>query len=72
MSISALTERLLELCGLMTLYRDDANEERVDNIKDLISSMRQYEQINVNEAEVSLTKYLQDIALYSNIDRNEG
>lgn len=72
LSISALTERLLELCGLMTLYRDDANEERVDNIKDLISSMRQYEQINVNEAEVSLTKYLQDIALYSNIDRNEG
>ena len=69
-SISSLLDEVLDLSGLNDLYRNDGDEERIENINELINSVRYYEQINVNE-EVTLDKYLQDIALFTNSDYNK-
>lgn len=68
-SISDLLENILKETGLGDMYRSDGDEERVENINELMNSIRYYEQNNINE-EVTLEKYLQDIALFTNIDYN--
>lgn len=70
-SISETLAKVLDDTGLCDLYRNDGNEERLENINELMNSIRYYEEINVNE-EVSLEKYLQDIALFTNNDYNKN
>ena len=65
-SISDLVKEILERSGLAELYRKDGDEDRLENIKELVSSMllleKEYkEPINVEE-------YLQEIALYTDLD----
>ena len=69
MSLSDATQFILERSGLLTLYRTDGDQDRVDNLNELITSIRQYEEDNINEEDLSLTRYLQDIALYTNLDQ---
>lgn len=69
MSISDLLDTLLKASGLDTLYRTDGDEERIENINELMNSIRYYEELNANEG-ITLEKYLQDIALYTNSDYN--
>lgn len=69
-SISDLLYEVLGLSGLNDLYRNDGDEERIENINELINSIRYYEQTNINE-EVTLDMYLQDIALFTNSDYNK-
>ena len=69
-SISDLLDEVLDLSGLNDLYRNDGDEERIENINELINSIRYYEQTNINE-EVTLDTYLQDIALFTNSDYNK-
>lgn len=71
MSISDATQFILERSKLMELYRTDGDQDRVDNINELIASMRQYEKDNENEEDLGLTRYLQDIALYTNLDHKK-
>lgn len=71
MTISDATQFILERSGLMQLFRTDGDGDRVDNLNELISSMRLYEQANINEEDMSLTRYLQDIALYTNLDHKQ-
>ncbi len=61
----------MEKSGVMELYRTDGDEERVDNIKELMASIQLYEKSNENEEDLSLTRYLQDIALFTNLDYKE-
>lgn len=68
MTLSDATQFLLEKSRLLELYRTDGDQDRVDNLNELIASMREYEKANENEEDLSLTRYLQDIALYTNID----
>lgn len=68
MTLSDATQFLLEKSRLMELYRTDGDQDRVDNLNELIASMREYEKANENEEDLSLTRYLQDIALYTNLD----
>ena len=67
MTISNLLEYLLANSGLNELYRNDEEEERLENLNELIQSIKTYEQDH-KEDEVSLVGYLQDIALYTNAD----
>ena len=67
MSISALLERLLEASGLLAEYRADTEEERLENLQELVKSVRLYEEEN-REEDYTLETYLQDIALYTNAD----
>ena len=67
MTISTLLEKLLEGSGLIAEYRTDTEEERLENLQELVMSVRLYEEEN-KEEDYSLDTYLQDIALYTNAD----
>lgn len=67
MSISNLLEYLLANSGLNELYRTDEQEERLENLNELIQSVKTYEN-DRREDDISLETYLQDIALYTNAD----
>ena len=64
---SDMLEYLLQESGLKDLLREDEDEDRLENIQELASSILHYEKVNINE-EISLDTYLQDIALYTNAD----
>lgn len=70
MSISDLLDFMLEQSGLKDMYRTDGDEERLENISELLNSVKLYEDENKEES-ITLQKYLQDIALYTNIDFNK-
>lgn len=65
--ISDFMNFLLDKSGLKKLYREDQDEDRLENIDELVKSMRFYEESHEG-LEISLSDYLQDIALYSNAD----
>ena len=67
-SISALLEQLLEKSGLLEQYRVDTEEERLENLQELVKSVRLYEEDHKNEEDLSIQSYLQDVALYTNAD----
>ena len=67
MTISTLLEKLLEGSGLLEEYRTDTEEERLENLQELVKSIRLYEEEN-REEDSTLDTYLQDIALYTNAD----
>ncbi len=67
LGVSDLMDRVLDMSGLKKLYREDQDEDRLENIDELVRSMRFYEESHKG-IEVSLSDYLQDIALYTNAD----
>lgn len=67
MTISNLLEYVLSNSGLNELYRNDEQEERLENLNELIQSIKNYESDH-REDEITLETYLQDIALYTNAD----
>ena len=71
MSISNLLEYILANSGLNELYRTDEEEERLENLNELIQSIKTYEQ-DRKEDEIDLQTYLQEIALYTNLDSSKG
>lgn len=66
-SVSELLNYVLKESGLNELYRTDTEVERLENVEELISSIRFYEEVN-EDNDISLYTYLQDIALYTNAD----
>lgn len=66
-TVSTLLEYVLEKTGLKKEYRDDNDEQRLENITELLNSIRIYEQEKF-DVEDLLDTYLQDIALYTNAD----
>ena len=65
--VSDLLDRVLDKSGLKKMYREDQDEERLENIDQLLQSVKFYE--STHEAEENrLSEYLQDIALYANQD----
>ena len=71
MSISNLLEYILANSGLNELYRNDEEEERLENLNELIQSIKTYEEDH-KEDEINLVTYLQEIALYTNLDYNKS
>ena len=65
-SLSDLFDYMITESGLKEELRFSADTERLDNIAELIASIKYYEE--TNESEVDLNKYLQDVALYTNAD----
>ena len=66
--ISELSNYVLTRSGLKDMYRKDGDEERLENITELMNSIKYYEEVNAEEPDVSIETYLQDIALYTNAD----
>lgn len=72
-SISDLFDYMLNHSGLMDELRADEDEERLENVIELASSIEYYETEHKDDEDLSLEKYLQDIALYTNADyRKDG
>lgn len=65
-SISDLVKEILERSGLAELYRKDGDENRLENIKELVSSMLLLEK--ENKEPINVEEYLQEIALYTDLD----
>ena len=70
MSVSELTDWILKESGLGDLYRNDEEEERLENIAELINSMKEFEAGRIDEGDADIVSYLQEIALYTNADRS--
>ena len=66
-TISELLNSLLLESGLTGMLREDTETERLENVEELLNSIRNYESRRESD-ELSLTGYLQDIALYTNAD----
>lgn len=66
--VSELTDRLLNRSGLGDMYRMDEKEERLENITELISAMREFELTRFDDDDARLVQYLQEVALYNNSD----
>lgn len=67
LSISDLLQFVLDDSGYMDMLRNDADEDRLDNLQELLNSIKYYEKYNIDN-EHNLTTFLQDIALYTNTD----
>lgn len=70
-SVSSLMEFVLQDSGLLAMYRTDNDEERLENLQELLKSIRLYEEENRNEDKPDVNTYIQDIALYTNADYKE-
>lgn len=70
LTVSDLLQFILDESGIIKQLREDGDEDRLDNIKELISSILLYEK-EAGE-EITLTDYLQEIALYTNLDIKEN
>lgn len=66
-SIVDLLDRVMIKSGLKEEIRLDGDEERLENLQELLDSIAYYEEQR-NGEEVQLADYLQDVALYTNAD----
>ena len=69
-TISNLLEHILDKTGVKNDLRTDPKSERLENVEELLNSIKYYEEANENE-DINLTTYLQDIALFTNADYNK-
>ena len=67
MTVSDILDYTIRESGLLEMYRSDEEEERLENINELIHSIKLYETEH-KEDDITLEDYLQDIALYTNAD----
>jgi DNA helicase-2/ATP-dependent DNA helicase PcrA len=65
--VSDLLNRILEESGYKRMVREDQDEDRLENLDELLGSIRFYESVRTPE-ESTLADYLQDVALYTNDD----
>ncbi len=66
--VSGLTDWLLNESGLADTYRNDEEEERLENLAELINSMKEFESTRFEEGEGDVSRYLQEISLYTDTD----
>jgi len=68
LAVADLTVRLLQRIGLEKWLKDDTEEgeERWQNVEELLSVMRKYDQL---DPQLSLTSFLEEVALVSEVDR---
>ena len=65
--VSDLLNRILEGSGYKRMVREDQDEDRLENLDELLGSIRFYESVRTPD-ESTLADYLQDVALYTNDD----
>lgn len=67
--VSDLVKEILDKTGLTEMYRSDGDEDRLENIKELQNSIIALE--NDDLEKLSLEDYLQEIALYTDMDADD-
>lgn len=68
--ISDVLDHVLEQSGYKQLLRDDDDTDRLENLTELLQSVHIYEEAHLQDDELSISGYLQDIALYTNMDKD--
>ncbi len=63
--VSEIADFILTETGYTDMLRADEEEERLENLSELINQMKAYESANEAEEVPSVTMYLQDMALYA-------
>ena len=66
--ISAVLDLVLEDSGYKQLLREDEDTERLENLNELLQSVHNYEEVHAQDDVLSISGYLQEIALYTNMD----
>ena len=66
--VSELTDWILNKSGLGDMYRTDEQEERLENIAELIAAMKEFELTRYDDEDATVDHYLQEISLYTNPD----
>lgn len=69
-SVSELTTMILNDSGYESMLRNSGDEDRLDNLAELKQSIAEYEERSEND--INLTDYLNEIALYTNADKNDN
>lgn len=66
--VSELATLILRESGLGDIYRTDTEEERLENLTELINSMQEFERSRLDSSDALLFNYLAETALYVNTD----
>lgn len=69
--ISDVMDMVLEKSGYKQLLREDDDTDRLENLTELLQSIKTYEEAHLQDDVLSIDQYLQDIALYTNMDKKE-
>lgn len=66
--ISDVLDLVLEKSGYKQLMREDDDTDRLENLEELLQSVHTYEETHAQDDVLSIGGYLQEIALYTNMD----
>ena len=66
--ISDVMDMVLENSGYKQLLREDDDTDRLENLTELLQSIKTYEEAHMQDEVLSIDTYLQEIALYTNMD----
>lgn len=66
--ISDVLDRILENTGYKEMLREDDDTDRLDNLTELLQSVHTYEEAHSQDDTLSISGYLQEIALYTSMD----
>lgn len=66
-TVSELLNNVLLQSGITSMLREDPETERLENVEELLNSIRHYESRRESD-EITLSGYLQDISLFTNAD----
>jgi len=66
--ISDVLDQVLEDSGYKQLLREDDDTDRLENLTELLQSVHTYEEAHLQDDSITIANYLQEIALYTNLD----
>lgn len=66
--VSDVLDLILERSGYKQMLRDDDDTDRLENLTELLQSVHTYEEAHQQDDLLSISSYLQEIALYTNMD----
>ncbi len=69
--ISDVLDMVLEDSGYKQLLREDDDTDRLENLNELLQSVHTFEETHAQDEVLSIDSYLQEIALYTNMDKDD-
>lgn len=66
--ISDVLDDILERSGYKQMLREDDDTDRLENLTELLQSVHTYEEAHLQDDALTIDGYLQEIALYTNMD----
>lgn len=70
--VSDVLELVLDRSGYKQMLRDDDDTDRLENLTELLQSVHIYEEAHRQDDQLSISAYLQEISLYTNMDMDSS